>query len=272
MEMPPDDAGYLVRSDHRLRVLELLAEHPQDRRDLRKATGASSPTMGRILTDFEDRCWIERTGRSYGLTPLGEFVADRVGEFRDAMQLERTLRDVSQWLPHEIDGFSVSLFTDAVVSYPGPGYPYQPIERFTSLLRETETMRGFGMAILKSSNLEAFFDRTLEDLDCEYVYPPAVFEELLSWDEETVVEMVTRANYTVLLHDGLPLDERCGICLFDDRVSICCYDPETGALQSLVDTGGDGMRTWAETYYDQFRAEARPLEDATDLLSVESLH
>ncbi len=263
MEMPPDDAGYLVRSDHRLRVLELLAEHPQDRRDLRKATGASSPTMGRILTDFEDRCWIERTGRSYGLTPLGEFVADRVGEFRDAMQLERTLRDVSQWLPHEIDGFSVSLFTDAVVSYPGPGYPYQPIERFTSLLRETETMRGFGMAILKSSNLEAFFDRTLEDLDCEYVYPPAVFEELLSWDEETVRRAASRSNYTILLHDALPRSEWCGVCLLDERVSICCYDPETGHLRALVDTESVEMRTWAEATYERYRNEARPL-DATD--------
>ncbi|WP_440770998.1 helix-turn-helix transcriptional regulator [Natronorubrum sp. DTA28] len=264
-----DDIDFLVRSDHRVGVLETLAERPGDRNDLRAATGASSPTMGRILADFQDRHWIERDGRTYRLTELGEFVADRFGTFADAMALERRLRAVWPWLPHEVEGFGVDLFTDAVVSVPGPGYPYQPVERLTQLLAETTTMRGFGMAILKSSNLEPFFDRALDDLVCEYIYPPAVFEELLSWDGKTVAEATTRSNYTVLLHDDLPMGERCGICLFDDRVSICCFDHETGTLRSLVDTGSDEMYGWAASYYEQFRVEASPLEAADDLLSVE---
>ncbi|WP_440763341.1 helix-turn-helix transcriptional regulator [Natronorubrum sp. DTA7] len=266
-----DNIDFLVRSDHRVGVLETLAERSCDRNDLRAATGASSPTMGRILADFQDRHWIEREGRTYRLTELGEFVADRFETFVDAMALERRLREVWPWLPHEVEGFSIDLFTDAVVSVPGPGYPYQPVERLTNLLAETSTMRGFGMAMLKSSNLKPFFDRALDDLACEYIYPPGVFEELLSWDGETVAEATTRSNYTVLLHDDLPIDERCGICLFDDRVSICCYDHETGSLRSLVDTGSDEMHGWATSYYERFREEASPLEAADDLLSVESL-
>lgn len=265
------DIEFIVRSDHRVAVLEMLTEHPYDRTDLRTATGASSPTMGRVLADFEDRHWIVRNDQTYELTALGEFVSDRLREFRDAMQLERTLREVSRWLPHEINGFSVSLFTDAVVSYPGPGYPYQPVERFTRLLRQTQTMRGFGMAILKSSNLEAFFDRALEDLECEYIYPPAVFEELLFWDEETVMEAARRANYTVLLHDALPCSEWCGVCLLDERVSICCYDPETGMLRALVDTESAEMRMWAESTYERYRDKALPLEESDTIVSSESL-
>ncbi len=267
MNATRDDIEFLVSSDHRIGVLEALASGPCDRHTLRSATGASSPTMGRILADFQDRHWIERAGKTYRLTDLGEFVADRFGEFQNAMSYQRRLREVWSWLPHEIDGFSVELFTDVVVSRPGPGYPYKPIERLTECLATTGEMRGFGMALLKSGNLEGLFDQVRDGLECEYIYPPAVFADLLSWDRETVVEAVTRANYTVLLHDELPLDDRCGICLFDDRVSFCCYDPETGALQSLVDTGSDDMRTWAESYYDQFRNEARPLDD-TELLSV----
>ena len=265
-----DDVEFLVSSNHRLGVLHVLSEKPRDRDDLRNATGASSPTMGRVLSDFEDRHWIEREGRTYRLTGLGEFVADRVEELAEAMGFQQQLREVWPWLPHEIDGFSAELFTDVVVSRPGPGYPYQPVERVTKLVGETRTIWGFGMPMLKSGNLEPFFDRVLDDLRCEYIYPSPVFEELLSWDESTVVEAATRPNYTVLLHDDLPVDDRCGICLFDDRVSICCYDRETETLLSLVDTGSDEMRAWAESYYEQLREEARPLGEADDLVPVES--
>ncbi|ELY50195.1 helix-turn-helix transcriptional regulator [Natronolimnohabitans innermongolicus] len=271
MDATPDDIEFLVSSDHRVGVLEALARDPCTRDELRTATGASSPTMGRILSDFQERHWIDRDGQTYRLTGLGEFVASRFEEFKSAMAYQRRLCEIWPWLPHEIDGFSVELFTDVVVSRPGPGYPYKPIERLTDLITTAGTMRGFGMALLKSGNLEPFFDHVLEGLECEYIYPPAVFEDLLSWDEETVMKTARRANYTVLLHDGLPLDDRCGICVFDDRVSICCYDTETGALQLLVDTGSDEMRTWAASYYEQFRDEARPLEGETELLSSESI-
>ena len=266
MEETPDDIEFLATSDHRAAVLDALTRGPKDRDVLRSETGASSPTMGRILSDFETRHWIERKGRTYQLTQLGKFVATRFGEFVDAMTAERQLREVWPWLPHEIEGFTVESVTDVVVSRPGPGYPYQPIERFTELLRTTNTMRGFGMAILKSSNLAPFFEQTLDGYDCEYIYPPAVFEELLAWDEDTVMEATTRPNYTVLLHDDLPLAERCGICLFDDRVSLCCYDHETGALQTLVDTKSDEMYTWAESYYEQFKTDAIPLDEASDVV------
>ncbi|MCU4926116.1 transcriptional regulator [Halobacteria archaeon AArc-dxtr1] len=266
-----DDIAFLVSSDHRVGVLDALARNSCDRHDLRAETGASSPTIGRILTDFQDRHWIDRDGNLYQLTGLGEFVANQFAEFRNAMAYQRRLREVWSWLPHEIDGFSIELFTDVVVSQPGPAYPYEPVERLTELLTTTRTMRGFGMALLKSGNLEPFFGHVVDGLECEYIYPPAVFEDLLTWNERTVLNAAGHANYTILLHDDLPLDERCGICLFDDCVSICCYDPETGALQSLVDTESDAMRTWAESHYDQFRDEAQPLSDATDLLSIDSV-
>lgn len=261
MDATLDDIEFLVSSDHRVGVLDALTRGPCDRDDLRSATGASSPTMGRILTDLRDRHWIERTGQTYQLTDLGELVAGQFEEFRDTMAFQRRLREIWPWLPHEIDEFNCRLFTDVVVSRPGPGYPYKPVERITDLTISTRTMRGFGMAMLKSGNLGPFFDQIQDGLECEYIYPPAVFEDLLSWDEETVMETARRANYTVLLHDDLPIDDRCGICLFDDRVTICCYDPETGALQATVDTGSDEMRTWAESHFDQFRSEARLLDD-----------
>lgn len=264
-----DDIEFLVSSKHRVGVLQELAEQPCDRNDLRNATGASSPTMGRILSDFEDRHWAEREGRTYRLTGMGEFVADQLDGFLDAMSVERGLRDVSPWLPYELDGFTVELLTDAVISYPGPGYPYTPLERHVELMEKTETIRGFGMVLLKASVVEAVFDSVFEGVELEMIYPPEVFEAMLAWDPGTVTEAVNLDHHTVYLHEDLPNSEWCGICLTDERLSICCYEPESGMLRSLVDTDDQRACAWGESIIDQYRAEAHPLDRAGDLLTTD---
>ena len=267
MDPPLDDVRFLASSDHRVGVLDTLADGPATREELCAETGASSPTMGRVLGDFADRNWTERDGHTYRLTGLGEFVASQLEAFLDAMTTEHRLRDVSPWLPHELDGFSVELLTDAVVSYPGPGYPYEPVERHVQLLEATDTIRGFGMVLLKARALEVYFDCVFDGLTVEMIYPPDVFETMVDWNPEVVTEAIQRDNYTVLLHDDLPHREWCGICLSDDRVSLCCYEPDTGMLRSLVDTDDPAAYSWGTSLVDEYRAEARPLDDPEELLS-----
>ena len=271
MNTAREDIEFLVSSDHRMGVLDTLAENPCDRNDLRAATGASSPTMGRILSDFEDRYWIEREGHTYRLTGLGKFVADQLAGFLDAMAAEQRLREVSPWLPYELDGFSVELLTDAVVSYPGPGYPYEPVDRNAQLIEETDTIRGFGMVMLKASVLDDFFECVFDGLQVEMIYPPQVFETILAWNPETVLDSIELNHHTVYLHDDLPNSDWCGVCLSDDRISICCYEPETGMLRSLVDTDAPQAYSWGESVIERYRSEARLLTDADDLRSSNSI-
>ena len=275
MDGTPNNLEFLVASDHRITILDTLATGPKDRDALQSVTGASSPTMSRILTDFENHNWVEREDRKYRLTSLGKFVAERLGEFVDAMTIEHHLRDVWQWLPHELDGFSVDLFTDVTVTRPNAGHPDKSTKRRMELISETSTWRGVGVAMLGLRTLETSFDRFLDQQDefqCEYIYPPDVFDELLSWgDTETIMKAVESDSYTVLLHENLPMEDRYEISLFDDCVTICCYDHEKGGLQALIETTSSDMRTWAESYYEQFRAEAQPLRDAYDRGSLRSL-
>ena len=265
MDETLDDGTFLVNSAHRVEVLEALAERPCDRNDLREVTGASPPTMGRILSAFEDRHWIEREGHTYRLTGLGEFVADRLTTFLEELSVERRLRDVAPWLPVELEGFSVDLLTDAVVSYPGPGYPYEPLERNAQLMEHTGSIRGFGMVMLKSNVLEVFFESVADGLDVEMIYPPHVLETMLAWDRETVVGSLGLDNHTVFVHEDLPNSEWCGLCVTDDRLSICCYEPETGMIRSLVDTGSPRAYAWGESIVEQYRANARRIDDVDDI-------
>jgi predicted transcriptional regulator len=258
-----DDAvAPLARSDHRRGVLERLHDGPADRDDLCRATGASSPTVGRVLADFDDCRWIVREGATYSLSPLGEFVAERYLAFRDAMAVEEKLRDVWQWLPHEMPGFSVDLFADAVVSFPGPAYPYEPVERLGQLIESTTSLRGFDSIVLKSSNLETACGAVLEGMTFEYVFTPEALEGTFAWNPERIMEVAASENATVLVHDDLPDGDRCGIGIVDDRAGICCHDPETGALTAVIDTGAPEAREWAISVFEQVREEATPVDPA----------
>ena len=262
MNTPLGEIAFLARSDHRVEVFDVLAGRPCDRTDLRATTGASSPTMGRILSDFEERHWIVRNGRTYELTRLGEFVAERFADLREAMETEQKLRDVVPWLPREMEGFTVDLFADATVSYPGSGYPYQPVERVTQLIESTESMRGFGTTVVKSSNLEAACRAILDGMEFEFIYSPGVLETIAAWNPEKIAEADACENCTTLLHDSLPDSDWCGLGIYDDRVGICCHDVETGLLKAVVDTDSPAALAWAESVYERYRNEAQRLDEA----------
>jgi len=260
MDASLEEINFLACSSHRVGVMETLTDGPRDRRQLRDATGASSPTMSRILTDLEDRRWLVRDGPTYSLTPLGEFVANRFLELHGAMEIERKLRDVWQWLPQEMEGFSVDLFTDAVVSYPGPGYPYEPVERLTNLIEGTTRMRGFDSIVFKSINNETVCQAVLDGMELEYVYSPTALEKTLAWNPERVMEAASCENCNVFVHDDLPDRTRCGLGIVDERAGICCHDPETGALTAVIDTDAPEAREWAISMFERVRGEASPVD------------
>ncbi|MFU8867802.1 MAG: MarR family transcriptional regulator, partial [Natronococcus sp.] len=70
-------------------------------------------------------------------------------------------------------------------------------------------------------------------------------------------EMLKQENFTVLEHDELP---SYGIGLLDDRVVISCYEQESGIVQAVVDTDVPTVRNWANSVYDSYRSDARPIK------------
>ncbi len=262
MESSIEDIEFIASSKHRVGVLDTLAERRCDRGGLRSATGGSSPTIGRVLADFEERRWIERVGRTYQLTPLGEFVTQRFMELCEAMEAERQLRDVWQWLPREMEGFSVALFADAVVAYPGPGYPYEPVERVIQLVEESDSMRGFGATVFKSIANEAVCQAVLDGMEYEYVYPPEVLAATVAWNRDMVEKAAAKDHCAVFVHDDLPDKQRCGFGIFDDRVGICCHDAESRALRAWIDTDAPEAREWALSVFEHYRKEAQPADES----------
>lgn len=253
---------FLARSAHRVGVLEALSDGPRDRMDLREETGASSPTVGRVLADFEDRRWLNRDGPTYTLTPLGEYVAEKLLALRDAMETEAKLREMWRWLPIEMPGFSVELFEDAVVSYPGAAYPYEPVERLEELISETTTLRGFDSIVFKSRNLETACGAVLSGMEFEYVFTPEALEGTYAWNPEQIRAVAECENASVLVHDDLPDSDRCGLGIVDDRACICCHDPATGAMVAVIDTDAPEAREWALSVFEGVRETATLVDPA----------
>ena len=88
----------------------------------------------------------------------------------------------------------MDLFADATIAYPGPGYPYEPVERVVQLVEESDSMRGFGTTIFKSIANEAVCLAVLDGMDFEYVYPSEILAATVAWDPERVMEAAAREN------------------------------------------------------------------------------
>ncbi|WP_049916963.1 helix-turn-helix transcriptional regulator [Halogeometricum pallidum] len=256
-DTPLDDIEFLARSDHRVTVLAALVRRPQSRADLQTMTAASTSTIGRTLREFEDRQWISKDGHQFEATQLGAFVAAGIQELIERLETEQAVRDVWQWLPTEASGFTVEMASKAVVTDARADDPYGPVNRFVSLLRQTDRFRfvGYGVALLEPCKDE-FRRQVLDGMYTEIIDPPSVAKYILATYKEHCSEALESGNLTVRLHEDLPAY---GLSLFDDRIAISGYNADSGTVQVLLDTDAPEAREWTESMYESYRREARPL-------------
>ena len=256
MEPTLDDIRFLVDSSNRVDALNALHEEACDRDGLQATTGASAPTVGRILEDFEKRGWVSRDGHKYELTKPGAYVAEHFSTFTDRMNTERRLRDIWQWLPGEVNGFTLGMLTGANITVVEPGNPYGPANHCASLYRETDRLRGFDAALTAPHHFEELYNQVVDGMNAEIIFPPTVSEDIASTYPQKASEVLESDSFTLWLHDGLPLNR---VLIFDDCVGIGGYDGDSGVLQVYVDTDTPEAREWAESTFESYRQEARSL-------------
>lgn len=267
MGEPLEEVAFLANSANRIDVLRRLAEEPRSRRELVDATDASRPTVGRVLGEFEQRNWVDRTGRRYELTPLGRLVMGAIDGVLSVMETEQRLRSAVRWIPTERIGFDLELFTDAHVSTPEPGASHRPINRFIELVERADSTRGFGIGTLAPMSAETLFRKARSGMETEIIYPAAVLVDNLLLAPDAARDAIDQGNLSPMVHEDLP----CGLYVFDDRVVLGGYDRGTGVLRVVLDTGDPDAIEWADTIYARYRAEADPY-DPEQLPTVEREH
>ena len=256
-----EDIAFLARSKHRVVALDALAEEPHSREELLEITDVSSSTIRRTIREFEGRSWVSREGRRYEATQLGRFVAAGIEEIVRRIEVERKLRDVWELLPIDSHDLTVKMFSDAKVTLAKSSNPYGPVDRFLSLLENTDRFRfvGFDMAIVELCKDEVY-QHVVEGMRVDIVDPPSVSRYIIDEYPDYYEDIMQMDKFSVRVHDDLP---DYGIILFDERVGITAYEADSGAVRVLVDTDDTEVREWAESKYESYLSESRPLDSVS---------
>ena len=250
---------FLARSANRGDVLTLVAEAPHDRQALARETGASQPTLGRILRDFEERNWVRATEGGYTATATGRLVAAGLTELSESLAAELHLREVSQWLPTDGLGFDLGRLGEATITTPTQTRPSAPISRVIELIEAAHRVRIFSHAF-NEQTLAAVVEWVADGGQFEGVFSAAAIDAVA---HETglrgqlqQLQAADRARIRVI-DDAIPL----AVTVADDTVSLLLRDDD-GRLQAAVDTDDPEVEVWATDRHGRYWESARPLAES----------
>lgn len=259
MGPPLGDVEFLARSEHRLEVLDALAEQPRSRAALRALTGASSSTIGRMLHEFEDRCWIERIDHRYEATLLGAFVVEGLTTLLERMETERELRAVMRWFPTDgVDFDVVRCLSDAEIVLSTESDPMAPVRRAGRQVRGGTRLR-----FLTTQVTVSYFGAVKETvrrngMTVEGIVTPAARDTLLSDTPITAVyrELHGSDDAVLSVADDVPFI----LQIIDDRVGLGLVDAASNPRGLILSDDGT-VHEWAVDTFETCHDEARPIRE-----------
>ena len=251
-----EDIAYLSRSRNRVTILDALASGERTRRELDESIGVARTTLDRIVNEFEERGWAERTSDgAYVATPAGEHVAAEFAPLVGAMQGVRTLGDTVAWLPTEELSVGLHHFSDATLRLPEPNNTVAPAEHVTGLLREATEFSCLVRVAPPLAFEEAMRDGVVDGrLTAEHVITEGEFayitgrpDRLRRWRE------YIEAGANVYRYEG---DIPCNLFVVDGVVLLSDREPESCAF---IESESEAVRSWARGTIETYRTEADPL-------------
>ena len=251
-----DDIAYLTRSEHRIQTLVALADRPRSRPELCALTEMSPATIGRTLKAFEARRWVRNEGHEFLATSLGKSMASCTAELLQRVEAEHKLRDIYHQLPDEVIEFALEVRSTVTVNEPDA--PYRALNRYRSLLHDATQYRFVGFdAGLYEACKDEFQQRILDGMEAELIDSPSVARYMVTTYPERSAGLLECENMTAYVQEDVP---QYGVCLFDDRIAICVYHSDSAGVMAVIDTDAPEARSWAESVYASYKADARLLE------------
>lgn len=262
-----EEIDFLANSASRVRILEILREADSGRVEkdtFRDRLDCSRTTIGRNLNALEERGFIERDHDDVTITRGGEFVADDFFQLVETVAATQTLEPFLEWAPPDaFDPAVLRRLADATMIVATQTNPYAPEDAHVERMEVTETQR-FVLPVVGERGMEASFEmlQTNDNVSVELIVGPEIAELFDSHPRyRRKMQRVLRTGQVEVLRsdDAIPYF----LGLYDETVHLSVVDDE-GRPRALLETEDDGVRTWAEDRYREYRQAADPLERATD--------
>jgi predicted transcriptional regulator len=253
-----DDVEFLARSPSRMAVLDAICETPRTRDELKESTDASRTTLSRMLADFEDRGWVERTNGRYRSTPEGGFIASEMTRLLENMETAERLDGALGWLPTDEFGFDLRQLRDAEIITLQWNDPAS-MRLLAEHLDGANRVRSMADSVSREV-VDILRELTVEGGGTyEGILSPGAIEIIREHPalREQVREMLESGRATVYRYDGEEV--RSMVMCFDDVVALCNHASGGPRMEGIM-TDDATVRSWAESYVDSVRADAERLD------------
>lgn len=251
-----EHVAYLSRSENRVRVLEALAAEPHTRRELQERTEASRTTLGRILTELDERGWAERTADGdYAVTPRGAHVVREFGPFLAAMEVICEFGETVAWLPTDELDVSLRQFGDATVRRPESNAPTEAGRHLADALRGASTFRALTFIAPPQAVGAAIRDAALGgDLTAEHVFAGSLVDYIRDNPEGPPPwRDYIEAGARIYRYDGrLP----CNLFVVDGAVLFLKNRSGHGRVGTAIESRNGTVRSRALELFERYRDDA----------------
>lgn len=264
-----EDIAYLARSENRLHVLETLTAmitppgQPTpgySRRQLADMTGTSRTTLGRVLTEFQDRGWARRnTDGEYVATPIGEHVAAEFTPLVRSMEALRGLGETAAIIPRsalsgptvEAPAVSIREFSDGTVREPNSYDPTFFGRYFADLVDGAQSVLSMVYVATPQTMLTAFEDELHEgDVHIRATFSSSVTDHILA-NPEVGPRREHAAHERVEIYryrDHIP----CNLFVIDETVLLENSQVEGVQDGTVIETDNAAVREWAVAVIEHY--------------------
>lgn len=249
-----DQINFIARSYSRFRVLEELSSEKELHRDeLKERIDASRTTIQRHLDRLVERDWVQKRGRKYQLTAVGEFVAEEFINLGDVVEVSDRLKPFLRWVSADEFDCDLSLLTDADLLIAEPGDPWAMINEHVKKIEQMNQGKFLlpftGLHAVKASN-----ERIVHHgAQCELVVSPSVAVKYKSDPNysELIGQSTSTGRNEVFEYDGnIPF----GVALINDTVQIIVAEGDEP--RAMLESKDEEVYDWAAEVYTSYKNQS----------------
>jgi predicted transcriptional regulator len=255
-ERPADELVSLLA--RRIEVLERLLEQPRTRPELVDELDISRSTVDRAVRELEGMGLVEFDDGAYQASLVGHLAHREYAELRQELITLEEAADLLTTLPPDAP-LDLSVLKGGEVVVAREPAPHVPGSRLPEFLRGANHIRSLSMAYTTPETGDVVAERVQTDETLtEIVIEQDLYEYLMESGALDIDSLAEDETFNVGLTTDLPF----GLIIADrgDGTDVCLavYGPDR-TLEGIVINDTPAAISWAESVWEQYSSEARPL-------------